>query len=210
MTAQVDTSVSVDPREEIYKYALRISRERPEQIEDDLEDAAMDQPTFLGSVPMGMTYYAGSSTAWPVMQREGDPAEDAVVMLDLGHGAMVEWIGDLGRRWGNLTVWYEEGIATLNRVQLGPLHEGLSQSLSENDSTIPDVRGATTSQDVVPQAETAHRGLERIKARQSESIQRAKELREEFGDPIARLQAVLASIPVDDDEWDRIIQEPYG
>lgn len=53
-------------------------------------------------------------------------------------------------------------------------------------------------------------GLERIKARQPTIISRAKKLRTDIGDPIAKLENILQNIPVDDDEWDAIVQDPYG
>ena len=53
-------------------------------------------------------------------------------------------------------------------------------------------------------------GLQRIRARQPEVIRRATELRAVLGDPVAELAQVLQDVPVDDDVWDRIAQEPYG
>lgn len=53
-------------------------------------------------------------------------------------------------------------------------------------------------------------GLRRIRARQPEVIRRARKLRAVLGDPVAGLADVLQSIPVEDDVWDRIAQEPYG
>jgi hypothetical protein len=53
-------------------------------------------------------------------------------------------------------------------------------------------------------------GMQRILARQPEVIRRARELRTIVGDPIEELAQVLQDIPVEDDVWDRISQEPYG
>jgi hypothetical protein len=53
-------------------------------------------------------------------------------------------------------------------------------------------------------------GLRRILARQPEAIRRARELRTILGDPIEELVQVLQDVPVEDDVWDRISQEPYG
>jgi hypothetical protein len=53
-------------------------------------------------------------------------------------------------------------------------------------------------------------GLQRILARQPEAIRRARELRTILGDPIEELVQVLQDVPVEDDVWDRISQEPYG
>ena len=54
-------------------------------------------------------------------------------------------------------------------------------------------------------------GLQRIQARQSEVVLRAVKLRAVLGDPILGLARVLRGVPVvEDDVWDRIIQEPYG
>ena len=52
--------------------------------------------------------------------------------------------------------------------------------------------------------------LQRVAARQQEMIRRARELRAAMGDPVARLVQVLQDIPIDDGDWDRIAQEPYG
>jgi len=52
--------------------------------------------------------------------------------------------------------------------------------------------------------------MQRILARQPEVIRRARELRTIVGDPIEELAQVLQDIPVEDDVWDRISQEPYG
>jgi hypothetical protein len=56
----------------------------------------------------------------------------------------------------------------------------------------------------------SNKGLERIKKRQRAIIRRARELRATLGDPLAELARILQDIPVEDDEWDRIAQEPYG
>lgn len=53
-------------------------------------------------------------------------------------------------------------------------------------------------------------GLQRILARQPEIVRRARELRAILGDPIDGLAQILQSAPVENDTWDRIIQEPYG
>jgi len=53
-------------------------------------------------------------------------------------------------------------------------------------------------------------GMQRILARQPEVIRRARELRTIVGDPIEELAQILQDIPVEDDVWDRICQEPYG
>jgi len=53
-------------------------------------------------------------------------------------------------------------------------------------------------------------GLQRILARQPEVIHRAKQMRAILGDPIEGLAQVLQDLPVEDDVWDRIAQEPYG
>lgn len=53
-------------------------------------------------------------------------------------------------------------------------------------------------------------GLQRIQARQPQVIHRAIELRAVLGDPILGLARVLQGVPVGDDVWDRIAQEPYG
>ena len=53
-------------------------------------------------------------------------------------------------------------------------------------------------------------GLLRIRARQPEVIRRAMDLRARLGDPVTGLAQVLQDIPVEDDMWDRIAQEPYG
>ena len=45
---------------------------------------------------------------------------------------------------------------------------------------------------------------------QPEVIRRARELRTIVGDPIEELAQILQDIPVEDDVWDRICQEPYG
>jgi len=52
--------------------------------------------------------------------------------------------------------------------------------------------------------------LERIKARQSDALRRAREFRALHGDPLDALAHVLGDLPVTDDEWDRIVEEPYG
>jgi len=54
------------------------------------------------------------------------------------------------------------------------------------------------------------RGLERIRERQIVIIRRAKEIRATLGDPLVELARILRDIPVEDDMWDRIVQEPYG
>jgi len=52
--------------------------------------------------------------------------------------------------------------------------------------------------------------LERIKARQPDVLRRAKEFRALHGDPLDALMRILGDLPVTDDEWDRIVEEPYG
>jgi hypothetical protein len=52
--------------------------------------------------------------------------------------------------------------------------------------------------------------LQRILARQPEVIYRARQLRATLGDPIEGLAQVLQDLPVEDDLWSRISQEPYG
>jgi hypothetical protein len=70
--------------------------------------------------------------------------------------------------------------------------------------------GVAISEDVVLHTEVPSRGLERIRARQPAVIRRARELRAILGDPLVELARILQDIPVEDDVWDRIIQEPYG
>ena len=53
-------------------------------------------------------------------------------------------------------------------------------------------------------------GLQRILARQPGVIHQAKRMRATLGDPIEGLAQVLQDLPVEDDVWDRISQEPYG
>jgi hypothetical protein len=67
-----------------------------------------------------------------------------------------------------------------------------------------------TSKAVVLYTEVPSRGLERIRARQPAVIRRARELRATLGDPLVELARILQDIPVKDDVWDRIVQEPYG
>lgn len=52
--------------------------------------------------------------------------------------------------------------------------------------------------------------LERIKARQPDVVRKAGEFRALHGDPFDALARVLGDLPVTDDEWDRIVEEPYG
>jgi len=52
--------------------------------------------------------------------------------------------------------------------------------------------------------------LERIKARQLDALRRAREFRVLHGEPLDALARVLGDLPVTDDEWDRIVEEPYG
>ena len=52
--------------------------------------------------------------------------------------------------------------------------------------------------------------LERIKARQPDARRRAKEFRTLHENPLDALACVLEDLPVTDDEWDRIVEEPYG
>jgi len=52
--------------------------------------------------------------------------------------------------------------------------------------------------------------LERIKARQLDALHRARGFRALHGDPLDALVRVLGDLPVTDDEWDRIVEEPYG
>lgn len=52
--------------------------------------------------------------------------------------------------------------------------------------------------------------IEKIKKRQHSIIRRARELRATLNDPLAELARILQDIPVKDDVWDRIAQEPYG
>lgn len=72
---------------------------------------------------------------------------------------------------------------------------------------LPDV---AISKDVVLHTEVPSRGLEKIRARQPAVIRRARELRAIVGDPLVELARILQDIPVEDDVWDRIVQEPYG
>jgi len=52
--------------------------------------------------------------------------------------------------------------------------------------------------------------LERIKARQPDARRRARGFRASHGDPLDALARILGDLPVTDDEWDRIAEEPYG
>jgi len=52
--------------------------------------------------------------------------------------------------------------------------------------------------------------LERIRARQPDVLRRAKKFRTLHGDPFDALARILGDLPVTDDEWDRIVEEPYG
>jgi len=52
--------------------------------------------------------------------------------------------------------------------------------------------------------------LERIKAHQLDALRRAREFRTLHGDPLDALACVLGDLPATDDEWDRMIEEPYG
>ena len=69
---------------------------------------------------------------------------------------------------------------------------------------------STTPERIRPRARFPNEGLERIKKRQHIVIHRARELRATLGDPLAELARILQDIPVEDDVWDRIAQEPYG
>ena len=61
---------------------------------------------------------------------------------------------------------------------------------------------------MINQSKIVPKGLDRIKARRTEVIQTAKELRETIGDPVDALSRTLAQIPVDSDVWDVIVEEP--
>jgi len=52
--------------------------------------------------------------------------------------------------------------------------------------------------------------LERIRTRQPNALRKAKEFRTLHGDPLDALARVLGDLLVTDDEWDRIVEEPYG
>ena len=52
--------------------------------------------------------------------------------------------------------------------------------------------------------------LMRLRARGRQAIRRAEELRNQYGDPVDRLADLLSALPIDDDRWQEIIDEPYG
>lgn len=71
-------------------------------------------------------------------------------------------------------------------------------------------QAATISTGLHQQMTIPSPGLRRVQERQPAIIRRAKELRATHGDPIAGLVQTLQDIPVGNDVWDRIAQEPYG
>ena len=102
--------------------------------------------------------------------------------------------GDRGVSSGNLTALF-----------------GSSVTVGDRDTVYLDVlQNIIISSSIRPNEGISSQGLERIRERQPSIIRRAKELRAILGDPIAGLAHVLQDIPVEDDVWDRIAQEPYG
>jgi len=75
----------------------------------------------------------------------------------------------------------------------------------KRDLTLPSGSSVIIGDTKVPS-----RGLERIRARQPAVVRRARELRAILGDPLVELARILQDIPVEDDVWDRVVQEPYG
>ena len=78
--------------------------------------------------------------------------------------------------------------------------------------TVPsDSRRLTTSLELVcnyvPPRSSA---LARLRARGLHAIKQSQAHRNQYGDPIQRLETLLGTLPIDAGRWQEIIDEPYG
>jgi hypothetical protein len=99
-------------------------------------------------------------------------------------------------------------------VYEAPRHESTTTStdfeahLAPGDET-SSVEGDILRGEFVGPRPTPSSTLSRIKARQPQILHRAMEIRQEYGDPIQSLAALLENMPGSQEDWEALIDEPY-